>query len=115
MEEKGLGYILLTAGLVVMVICVGIIILMFTGNMKPFPVLNIPSPTFNTASFMPEIPGIPKAAGQEIQLIPTDAFNKVLNLGLSVFFLGFVMSFGFRVADLGVKLIRPIKIEAKQA
>jgi hypothetical protein len=25
----------------------------------------------------------------------------------------FIMSFGFRIADLGIKLLRPIRIEAK--
>lgn len=115
MEEKSIGYILLAAGLMVMFFALGFVVLMFTGKMNPIGVLHIPSPTFNTASFMPQIPGIPKAEGQDVQLIPTDAFNKILNLGLNVFFMGFIMSFGFKLADLGIKLLRPIKIETKQS
>ncbi len=113
MEGKSIGYSLLGAGLFVMLFAVGFVTLMFLGKISPVKVLSIPAPTFNTASMMPDIPGIPKPAGQNVTLIPTDAFNKLLNMGINFFFMGFILSFGFKLADLGIKLLRPVKVEAK--
>lgn len=113
MTERNTGYSLLGVGLLIMFIAVGIIILTLTNNMKPISVFNIPAPTLNTASFMPHIPGFPKPTGTDIVLLPTAAFNKLLNIGVEFMLMYFIMSFGFKLADLGVKLIRPIKISAK--
>lgn len=113
MQEKSVGYSLLIVGLFVMLFAVGFVSLMFLGKIKPVGVLSIPSPSFNTASMMPEIPGVPKPAGQNVQLIPTEAFNKMINMGINFFFMGFILSFGFKLADLGIKMLRPVKVEAR--
>lgn len=63
---------------------------------------------------MPSIPGLPKTSGTDIEVIPTKPFNDMLNLGIEFMLMSFVMSFGFKLADLGVKLVRPIKITAKE-
>lgn len=110
MQERNTGYTLLSVGIAVMVITVLIIILTFIGILKPIGLFNITAPSFNTASLAPSIPGLPAPAGQEIKIIPTDAFNKMLNLGVEFLLMTFILSFGYKIADLGVKLIRPIKI-----
>lgn len=114
MSEKQVGYTLLCIGLLVMSVVVGIAILTFTGRLKPIPLFNIPAPSFNTGSFMPSIPGLPKGNGQDIQLFPTTAFNTMINLGVEYILMLFLLNFGFKLADLGVKLVRPIKISAEK-
>lgn len=113
MTEKQTGNTLLIGGIIVMILAVGIIILLFTGRINPIPLLNIPAPTLNTGSLVPNVPGLPKAQGQDIVIIPTKDFNHMLNLGIQFLFMTFIMSFGFKLADLGTKLLRPIKIQEK--
>lgn len=96
-----------------MLIIVTIAIMLFSGNLKPFPLFNIPAPTLDTSAMVPQVPGLPSAPGQKIQIIPTSEFNKLLNLGTQFLLLTFLLSFGYKIADLGIKLLRPIKIEAK--
>lgn len=114
MQERNFGFGLISTGLLVMVACVIIVIMTFTGNLSPIALFNIPAPSINTSSFMPSIPGLPKATGTDIQMIPTKPFNDMLNLGIEFMLMSFIMSFGFKLADLGVKLVRPIKIVAKE-
>ncbi|MFI5265679.1 MAG: hypothetical protein ACHQT7_02950 [Candidatus Levyibacteriota bacterium] len=114
MAERNFGFVLLSVGLLVMVACVIIIIMTFIGSLSPIALFNIPAPSINTSAFMPSIPGLPKAAGTDIQMIPTKPFNDLLNLGIEFMLMSFIMSFGFKLADLGVKLVRPIKITAKE-
>lgn len=113
MSEKQVGYFLLAVGIFIMFLAVGIILLTVTNHLSPIQVFNIPAPSFNTASFMPKIPGLPTPEGTDIKIIPTTSFNKILNLGIEFMLMYFVMSFGFKLSDLGVKLVRPIKITAK--
>lgn len=113
MSEKQIGYLLLGIGITVMITALIFVMLMFTGVTKPYMLLNIPSPSLNTANLLPSMPGIPKAAGEKIEIIPTQEFNTILNLSIQFILMTFIMSFGFKLADLGVKLLRPIKIEAK--
>lgn len=113
MTEKQTGNTLLYTGIGIMIIAGIIVILLFTGNIQPIPLFNIPAPTLNTGSLVPSIPGIPSAPGEEITILPTKDFNNLLNLGIQFLLMTFIMSFGFKLADLGTKLLRPIKIESK--
>ncbi|MBP6913441.1 MAG: hypothetical protein KBC00_02420 [Candidatus Levybacteria bacterium] len=109
MQEKNIGYVLLGLGVISMFIAVGVVILTFTGNMSPVSVFNIAAPTLDTSSFVPKLLG----GGQKIEIIPTTAFNKLLNLGVEFLLMTFILSFGFKLADLGVKLVRPVRAHVK--
>lgn len=113
MSERQIGYVLLGGGIFVMFVAFVIVVLLFTGIIQPVKLFSIPAPSFDTGNLMPEIPGIPQAAGEKVEIIPTDAFNRILNIGIQFLLMTFTMSFGFKIANLGVKLVRPIKIEAK--
>lgn len=114
MGEKNLGYVLLCAGLFFMILAVAVIVLTLMNKISPITVFNIPAPTINTSSFMPAIPGLPKSEGADISVLPTDAFNKILNIGAEFMLMYFILSFGFKLSDLGVKMLRPIKITGVQ-
>lgn len=113
MSEKNLGYLFLGGGLLVMIGALLIVIFLFTGVIKPYKMIDIKAPSFNTANLVPSIPGLPKPTGEKIEVIPTAALNHMVNLGVQFLLMTFIMSFGFKIADLGVKLLRPIKIEAR--
>lgn len=113
MTEKQTGYTLLGIGITIMCIAVIIVIMLFSGNLDPFPLFSVKAPSINTGAMIPSIPGLPAAKGENLEILPTKAFNNMLNLGIQFLLMTFIMSFGFKLADLGVKLLRPIKIEAK--
>ncbi|HMS22763.1 MAG TPA: hypothetical protein PKA38_03275 [Candidatus Levybacteria bacterium] len=110
MQEKNIGYSLLGVGVITMFIAVGVVILTFTGNMTPVSVFNIAAPTIDTSAFVPKLLG----GGQKIEIIPTTAFNKLLNLSVEFLLMTFVLSFGFKLADLGVKLVRSVRTHGKE-
>lgn len=118
MPEKTLGYILLSLGIFTMIVAFVYMLLVFTGNREPAGVFAIDAPTIDLGSML--APSL--AQGQsvplpssEIEVIPTESFNKILNMSLTFFLMGFVVTFGFRIASLGVMLVRPIKVPVKES
>lgn len=93
------------------------ILLVFTGKREPVELFNIPAPKLDMGMFMPDTSSfgtsitLPKT---EMEIIPTDQFNKLLNLSVTFFLMGFVMTFGFKIASLGVMFLRPVKVSIKQ-
>ncbi len=113
MTERQTGYTLLGIGIAIMCTAVLLVVLLFSGTINPISLFNIPAPSINTGAMMPSIPGLPAAKGENIEILPTKVFNDMLNLGVQFLLMTFIMSFGFKLADLGTKLLRPIKIEQK--
>lgn len=113
MNEKYSGYTLLGVGLAVMCGAMLWAILIFVGRMEPIPIIHIPAPTLDTSTLIPKLPLGLTPKGTTIELIQTAGLNKMLNLGLTLLLTGILISFGHKLADLGVKLVRPIVIEAK--
>lgn len=117
MPEKTLGFVLIGLGVCIMVVALVYILLVFTGNRNPVQVFSIKAPTIDLGSMMaPSLPQgqsipLPKT---EIEVIPTEAFNNIINMSLTFFLMGFILNFGFKIASLGVMLVRPITVPLKQ-
>lgn len=114
MNERIIGYILLTAGILFMFGALLQVFLVFTGKTNPLPVFSVASPRLSLEAFMPKPPSeitLPQVNSQGIELIPTDAFNKMLNMFTTIFLMGFLLSFGFKIASLGVMMLRPIVVK----
>ncbi|MBI2442357.1 MAG: hypothetical protein HYV40_00425 [Candidatus Levybacteria bacterium] len=120
MNERIVGYILLFAGIIIMFGSLIQVLLVFTGKMEPFRVFSIASPTISLDSLLPQLPTetltLPTTAKKPIELIPTAQFNKMINMSVMIFLMGFVLSFGYKLSSLGVMMVRPIsvKLSAKQ-
>jgi len=118
MSEKLIGYIFFGGGVFVMVVALVYVLLVFTGNRKPAEVFSIKAPTIDLSSMLTA--GLPDGQGlllpkNEIEVIPTDDFNRILNMSITFFLMGFVMTFGFKIASLGIMLVRPIKVSVKES
>lgn len=114
MNEKAIGYILLTAGILLMCGALLQVFLVFTGKTNPASVFSVAAPQVSLDTFMPALPAglpIPQANTRGIELIPTDTFNKLLNMFATIFLMGFVLSFGVKIASLGVMMLRPIVVK----
>lgn len=116
MSEKTIGYSLLGVGVFIMIVAFVYVLLVFTGNRNPVPLFNIPAPTLDMGMFLPDTSNLgnltlPKT---EMEIIPTDQFNKLLNLSVTFFLMGFVMTFGYKIASLGVMFLRPVKVTLRE-
>lgn len=124
MAEKTTGYILLTIGLLLMTFATIQIVLVFTGRAKPMEIFNYDSTADPTNSFDPQalMQQFQNPDGQtstipssfpNVQLIDPKALNDILNLAVYFVIMQFLLSMGFKLASLGIQLLRPIVVQMK--
>ncbi|MDP3941893.1 MAG: hypothetical protein Q8Q49_06320 [bacterium] len=116
MNEKVVGYVLLLSGIIVMFGALIEVLLVFTGKTDPLPVIAIQAPKLSLDAFIPKLPsnalsGSLPSSNQSLELIPTKEFNKIINMSVTLFLMGFLLSFGYKIASLGVMMLRPISIK----
>ena len=113
MGEKGVGYFLLLAG-IILIIGGGLgVYFVFSGRMQAFDVFSLPPITL-------DLSGLMQAEGQsadtlpqanlETELVKSDVLNQPLNLFAHILFMGFLVNIGFKISTLGVQMLRPIKV-----
>ncbi|OGG06136.1 hypothetical protein A2872_04155 [Candidatus Gottesmanbacteria bacterium RIFCSPHIGHO2_01_FULL_42_12] len=109
MSEKIAGYILLIAG-------VGVILLalingygLFTGSLTPVKFFNLQGIGFDLSQLAP----LPSATGTKQELISGSDISNTTNFFLHLIILGFFLNVGSKLGSLGVQLLRPIKVEVK--
>lgn len=127
MSEKITGYSLLVLGIGIMIFCVVNVFMVFTNKTKPFSYFNITSNnnSSNQGSFLNVNDLIKQMqSGNEnglsgsiplpkFDLIPPEVLNQTLNLSTQFFLMTFILGFGYKLANLGVQLIRPINVKLK--
>lgn len=113
MNGKGLGYFFVFIGIMMIIGSAVGVFLVFSGRYQPFQVFSLPPITLDLSGLMqaenPDITDVPQA-NLETELIKSDVLNMPLNLLASILFMGFLLNVGFKIATLGVQLIRPIKV-----
>ncbi len=125
MSEKIIGYTLLFLGLLIMAVSAVNIYMVFTNKTKPFEVFNIESNNDSQAGSIDvndlikqlqsgnsnaKNPDIPQP---KIDILPPEVLNHSLNLTTHFFLMSFVVGFGYKLASLGVQLVRPIKVKLR--
>lgn len=125
MSERIVGYCLLFGGILIMVFSVIEIYLLFTNQIKPFPLFSSSGASINISSLLQKELGnnLPKNAlgtlnqsqqnAPKIDLFSSDIINQSLNLTSEFFLMTFLTSFGYRLSMLGITLIRPIVVKLK--
>lgn len=120
MSEKIVGYLLLVAGLVIIVIAVISVYSVFTKKSNPVDLFNLGGISIDMSSFA----GADLSSEQREQLarsnlstktelIPSSVLSTPLNYAAHLMFMGFLASIGFKIANIGTMLIRPIKVKLK--
>ena len=116
MQDKTLGYGILSVGLLIMVFGMIQLALLVTKVVKPYPTFQFVEIFQNANS--PQIQemlnkaqgttaGESAAQAAAISSLNPAVANDVLNFAVYFFFMSFIATIGYRIADLGVKLIRP--------
>lgn len=124
MSEKVTGYLLLVIGLSIMIVSVINIFMVFTNRTKPFSVFSISSSSsLNINDIISQfqknnLSASPSATNQTItppklDILPPEILNQTLNLSTHFFLMSFILGFGYKLANLGVQLIRTINVKLK--
>jgi hypothetical protein len=131
-----LGYGLLFLGIFIMFFSSLQVYLVFTKRVSPVRFFNFPPITFDAASLVPQVgeridlsqfvnlPGMQgvdlsrlqqndtKVQPKQFELFSAAMLNDPANLGATVFLYGFVLNVGYKLAGLGVQLVRVIVVRA---
>ena len=108
-SERIVGYTLLALGIAVMVFAAIQIVMVFTNKANPIEFFT--SEPIDTNQFAELATG-----GSSLpipQLIDPEMLNNILNMAVYFLIMNFLLGLGFKVANLGVQLVRPIKIEVR--
>ncbi len=106
-DYKAVGYGLLIAGLIMIIFSVFSMYGVYTGATPAPPVI-----TMNDVSIsLPSGQGIQPA---QAELISGTESSKLVNMGIWYVLMFFVASAGGRIAGLGTKLVREIRVEVKR-
>lgn len=106
-KDKLVGYILLVAGIVLIVLAVYSAYNVFAGSSHP------PS-LFKMEDIGIQIPSEGGLPPQEMVFIRGDQLSMMVNMGFWFMLMYFVASAGAKIGGLGVKLAREIKVEVKR-
>ncbi|MBI2034499.1 MAG: hypothetical protein HYT11_02080 [Candidatus Levybacteria bacterium] len=117
MSERVTGYILLGIGICIMLFALGNIYLLFTSKIQPIHLFDTKGISLDINSLMPQLPeGVKlEKKSQGAELISSETINQTLNLSAHFFLMSFVMTFGYKLASLGVMLVRPVVVKLKEA
>lgn len=134
MTEKIVGYGMLTGGLLTIILAGLNVFGVFTGRIQPvtlfrFQGISIDSSQLVNQTYNLDTEGLPpeqvalleqifdqqKAAPpQKIEILPAEILNQTSNVFGHLILMGFIASIGYKVAGLGVLMIRPIVVKLKE-
>ena len=121
-SDRTLGYVFLTAGLLIILFSTVSIFNVLTGKSAPPIVINTSAPSFLLPTQNIDAPPGSLPSGVEltesnappVKLISDDVYNLFLNISLYYLLMIFIAGRGASLASLGIKLIKEIKVEVKQ-
>lgn len=106
-DYKAVGYALLIAGLIFIILSVYSMYSVYTGAQAPPAVVQMNSITLPA-------PADAGTSPAQTELLSGMNSSKLVNMGIWFALMTFVASAGGRIGGLGVKLIREIKVEVKK-
>lgn len=123
MTEKILGYILLGLGLMIIFGSTFSAYQVFTKKAKPIELFNFSGIKIDPAVLQPDLPdNIPsemqqlvnqQTASKPMEIVPPEILNDSSNLFAHLILMGFLVTVGGKIAQLGTFLIRPLMINVK--
>ncbi len=123
MSEKVIGYILLCVGIIVIALSGYSVFAVFTKQAEPVKLFNFKGIGINVSQIASN--SLPAELSQFVsknqtpqttEIISADMLNETSNFIAHYILMGFIASIGFKLASLGVMLVRPIvvKLRAKE-
>ncbi len=110
-SEKILGYSLIAIGVGIILLALFNVYQIFQRQTSAVEIFDFASVSIDLGKAL-GLPTTPNAVNQE--LISSDMVNKPLNLFTHIFIVGFFSSIGFKLANIGTLLVRPIKVQLQK-
>jgi hypothetical protein len=111
LPNKIIGYLLLAVGLLGIILPSYSVYQVYTKRAKPVNVFLLDSIKLDFGKFTPDAPA---NAALTQDLVPADVLNAPLNYAAHLMLMGFIASASFKIASLGIMLVRPIKVKLKE-
>ena len=114
MSEKQTGYGLLILGVICMITALSVVLMTFTGIIGSIPIFN----NLTDLASIGSIPNPYNIGPNQNTSSPLSSFDpktlaEILNLTTTLFLMGFLMNFGYKLSTLGTSLLRPINVRMK--
>ncbi len=123
MSERIIGYTLLGIGIIMIIITTFQIFSVFTGKATPIQVFKVEpakqSQPSSTTDLLEKIQQgdlsalLDSGSGSipGLEVISPEAIYKMLNITVYYFLMMFLLNVGYKIASLGVQMVRPVKVE----
>lgn len=123
MNDKMVGYSLITLGLAIIIFALISIVSIIRGGVHAPEYFNFEGISIDTAQIADvSVPDELENAGVKVQpkasnpqeIVPADLLNKTTNLFIHIILMGFVVNVGFKISMIGTSLSRPVMIRTKR-
>ena len=117
MSEKIIGYLLLLVGIVIIALAAINVYLVFTKKAQPVPLFTFAAISIDMSKLLagnlpPEMRD--KVPAIQQQIISSDMVNQPMNLFAHTVLMGFLVTVGLKLAQIGTMLLRPIIVHVKE-
>lgn len=119
MSEKIVGYILLLAGVGIILFSAFDVFMVFTKVKQPVQFFRFAGLSIDFTQFLPpELSQLSQLSGKKQnmnqEIIPADLINLTSNIFIHLFFMGFFATIGLKLATVGTYLVRSIHVNVKE-
>lgn len=115
--EKIAGYVLLVVGVVIILGGAFSVYQIFVGHATPVKIFHFPSVSIDlTSSLLATLPAQARSAAPTVaptEIMSGETISATANLVGHLLLMGFMLNVGYKLASLGVQLLRPIVVQAK--
>ena len=113
MSEKIIGYLLLGLGLLTIIFSAFNVYQVFTKQASPIGLFQLKGLSLDVAQYLPSDPR--SATPPPAEIFPAADLNFISNLTAHYLLMSFFIGVGFKVASLGIQLLRPIQVKLSEA
>ena len=109
--EKIIGYFLMLVGVITILLATISVFQTFTGQTNPITPFNFDAISMDMSKLVDQALA---GANLKQELISSDLLNHPMNLIAHLLLMGFIVAVGYKIASLGVMLVRPIKVKLRE-
>lgn len=111
MKDKIVGYILLLAGIIIIIFSAFNTYLVFTKKAEPIQLFSFNGLSIKPSQFMPV--NLQISSESKVEVVSSEMINLSSNIFAHLMLMGFLATIGFKIASLGIMLIRPVVVNLK--
>jgi len=118
LSDRVVGYILFLAGIIIILYSAFNVYKVFTSSWEPVGLFNFQGIGLDASSLIgsdlsPEQRALMNQSGAQtkLEIIPASLLNQTSNVMAHLFLMGFLASVGYKIASLGILMLRPVVVK----